>query len=431
MAAGMVLATTQLSGAAPAGIPAPPDGTRQLFSVIGGPPVGQLIIGQQVPRAVQQRAQTQSTAPQGGDIPLGGTYPGLLTPGQNKARPLFTAPGSALITPNSAVTVNANPRRGTVMPYGQCTWGTLFDLVGRMRECSGGMDWVNYTTLTQGGVTEVTGQTYGRVKVEAIANPDRLYTTVYLDLEMFAASGLLGSGLQITPSMSACNNCHAATAPQTQHIQAQQAIEFVQLVVPTVALGAGQETRVNFVPHLFSSSGPNSTSLDVFDSAYERCQNSMAYTGSAMCNFNGIPGLLTYSRAAGSPNQAVAQHIVEAWVLHFHPDHIGDVNTGTALHRTRNQALMTANTKVKDTLCVLLLSGERARLPQTVNPLNCDEYPFASTVEGGYYSNGDPARFSVKYVDATQNKSAGADLNNLVYRAQAISDMEPFYVLVP
>ena len=236
---------------------------------------------------------------------------------------------------------------------------------------------------------------------------------------VYNASAYLAGGMQITPSITACDCYRTYINYQSQHVVEAQMRTFYQDVLPSVGITPGTKVGMNFAQDIFASTGALYGGGDMQQTATERCQNSMAYLNSSMGNFNLVPALLSYSRVAGSPHQAVAQHIGEAWGR-FYPDNLGDVNTGSALHRTRSAWLMDVNGSVKDRLCKPLY-----------RPLGyqCDEYPFASVAEGGYYDNGDPNRYSVKMVPPADNESAGGSLNAM-YRAQAVTDGEAFYVWV-
>ncbi|WP_261955901.1 NucA/NucB deoxyribonuclease domain-containing protein [Streptomyces nigrescens] len=59
-------------------------------------------------------------------------------------------------------------------------------------------------------------------------------------------------------------------------------------------------------------------------------------------------------------------------------------------------------------------------------PLQCDEYPFASTREG---SNKGDNRYSVRLIDGADNETGGRRLNS-VYTANRILDGDPFFVKI-
>jgi hypothetical protein len=62
----------------------------------------------------------------------------------------------------------------------------------------------------------------------------------------------------------------------------------------------------------------------------------------------------------------------------------------------------------------------------TVGPpdYDCDEYPFASVLEGGRTGN-----FAVKYIWASQNRSAGGKLGGF-YHTERIAYGDAFYVVI-
>lgn len=59
-------------------------------------------------------------------------------------------------------------------------------------------------------------------------------------------------------------------------------------------------------------------------------------------------------------------------------------------------------------------------------PLQCDEYPFASTYEGSLKGNN---RFSVRLIEGTDNEAGGRMLNS-TYITNRILDGDPFYVKI-
>jgi len=102
-------------------------------------------------------------------------------------------------------------------------------------------------------------------------------------------------------------------------------------------------------------------------------------------------------------------------VLVGHPGEIG----GSFLHRIdRGSPEYTANVNAKNAAC--------AAMQQPVGPpdYDCDEYPFASTLEGARTGN-----FRVQYLWASHNRSAGGKLSGF-YSADRILYGDPFWVVI-
>ncbi|MFF4828885.1 NucA/NucB deoxyribonuclease domain-containing protein [Streptomyces sp. NPDC001312] len=76
------------------------------------------------------------------------------------------------------------------------------------------------------------------------------------------------------------------------------------------------------------------------------------------------------------------------------------------------------NTAAMDRACATIK-------PSNTDGLDCDEYPFASTWEGA----GSGPNFSVKYLDSTQNRSAGSQLGDW-YTKDGILHKDSFYVAI-
>ncbi|WP_062352967.1 NucA/NucB deoxyribonuclease domain-containing protein [Herbidospora yilanensis] len=56
--------------------------------------------------------------------------------------------------------------------------------------------------------------------------------------------------------------------------------------------------------------------------------------------------------------------------------------------------------------------------------LDCDEFPFASTKEGSLSANGN---FSVRYIDASDNRSSGSQLGVFCQQTRRLGN-DPFWV---
>ncbi|MEU8356296.1 Ig-like domain-containing protein [Nonomuraea sp. NPDC048882] len=84
----------------------------------------------------------------------------------------------------------------------------------------------------------------------------------------------------------------------------------------------------------------------------------------------------------------------------------GEYSSGTEIHRTASKEINLSNREDSGSWCY-------ARWPG-VNPekqeLDCDEYPFATTLEGSSSISGKARNFAVRYVDRAHNRSVGGAL---------------------
>lgn len=111
----------------------------------------------------------------------------------------------------------------------------------------------------------------------------------------------------------------------------------------------------------------------------------------------------------GGPYREAVEHIRDAQNSGLP----GAYPNGAALHRTTDQQQHDDN---RDVACPRGLHRPPGK--------SCDEYPFASTHEGGLTGN-----FSRRMIDATQNTNAGISLI-LTYYSERILHNEPFWVYI-
>lgn len=142
--------------------------------------------------------------------------------------------------------------------------------------------------------------------------------------------------------------------------------------------------------------------------------------------------VMQYSRTSPS-HGAVAKHIYLAQTNPNATDPVasggklipGSPTSGLQLHRLYDKwdAVATTakkeNTAAKDKACGPIR-------PSDPTGLDCDEYPFASTWEG---ARSGINYFSVKYLDSTQNRSAGSQLGDW-YTKDRILHKDGFYVQI-
>ncbi|ONI75839.1 hypothetical protein BWI15_08490 [Kribbella sp. ALI-6-A] len=171
--------------------------------------------------------------------------------------------------------------------------------------------------------------------------------------------------------------------------------------------------------------------LDVPTAAEVRCDNELPGVSSPGCVFAAsVPVITWYSSAL----PAYGRHIKEAQASGLP----GSPGSGRPLHRLTNPAFQEVN---RATSCP-------SSLPRPSDK-SCDEYPFASTYEGGYTGGGTGGRtfewceiadsdthrigrtgpgFSACMIDEEENSGAGRELNTLLYIPYRVLDNDPFHV---
>jgi hypothetical protein len=101
----------------------------------------------------------------------------------------------------------------------------------------------------------------------------------------------------------------------------------------------------------------------------------------------------------------------------------GEYGKGTfALHRLRPDSPLRA---LNRTDAQIACDALRRKVPWDTRGMDCDEYPFACTLEGAASNRWD---FSVEYVDPTQNRRAGGLLSWFFTSDRILYDTDPFYV---
>ncbi|WP_231937814.1 NucA/NucB deoxyribonuclease domain-containing protein [Burkholderia lata] len=98
------------------------------------------------------------------------------------------------------------------------------------------------------------------------------------------------------------------------------------------------------------------------------------------------------------------------------------------LTRTRNATLRADNRAMSKDQCIAQYGRVTGQCTftgdsdETPSDCDCDEYPFAATNQGAK-----TGAFSVKRIDASDNRRAGAFLGDF-FRAQRVLDADEFYV---
>ncbi|VWC34786.1 hypothetical protein BLA23254_06567 [Burkholderia lata] len=168
-----------------------------------------------------------------------------------------------------------------------------------------------------------------------------------------------------------------------------------------------------------------------------RCDVALVKSNSQGCIYADAPAVLRTIVATNPDVDESAIHIREAQAAgrpgKFVPMGDGTIFPDTfesrPLKRTRDATLRRANRDTSKKQCVTKYGSVTGQCTFTGDPdetpsdCDCDEYPFASTEEG---ASTDP-EVSVKRIDASDNRRAGAFLGNF-YLNQRVLDKENFYV---
>lgn len=146
-----------------------------------------------------------------------------------------------------------------------------------------------------------------------------------------------------------------------------------------------------------------------YDSAVYRCDN---YYGTSGCAVPDVP------TGVSMINQPRIDEGIRK--LRARGGHYGDPHGGKPLHWMMND---TQKNKNRAAVCPKTPPADMKRAGRT----SCDEYPFASTYEGGTHL---PAtQRTITWVKKSENDSQGATITNW-RRAFHVMDHDPFYVIV-
>jgi hypothetical protein len=168
-----------------------------------------------------------------------------------------------------------------------------------------------------------------------------------------------------------------------------------------------------------------------------RCDRGLAKVGTEGCVFSDAAAVYVLERADSEVKEA-AEHIFEA---QNNPDpdkrSLGKFmlkegsrgfaegeRSGNALQRAKSRVVQQLN---RDKSCSLATSLLNTRLPLNQSPMctagtqtcSCDEYPFASTWNGGNFR---PERTSAKQINDRHNKAAGTARLANFYTSQRVLD---------
>jgi hypothetical protein len=216
------------------------------------------------------------------------------------------------------------------------------------------------------------------------------------------------------------------------------------LVVPvnfTVLSSASGLPLAHFTPtarYVYSSSG------DPYAARYQlemgntvipemRCDLGLAYVGSNGCVFTQAAAVYVLDRNDANVKEA-AEHIYEAqlkgspgkWMLKPRSLAIADptFTWSNTLQRLKNTDLAQKNRAASCTSSTALINVRPPYSSSTCSPgqagCQCDEYPFASTWNGGKF---DPDRTSVKWINGLQNNKAGGGKLTGFYTTERVLDL--------
>lgn len=179
-----------------------------------------------------------------------------------------------------------------------------------------------------------------------------------------------------------------------------------------------------FRPWLYlNDSGVYST--DVFDGTGARCDSATYLATAQGCIFDRITPSLAYSKAAGSDVRSVALHIEKAiktpalTIPKASGKFIPGGSTASLIHRSIDSKKNTANRTKSRATCLREIGTYDG------SKLNCDEFPFASAMEGSAQTS---VNYSVQVIDRTQNQRAGNNLGVWLGRDRILAG-DGYYVL--
>ncbi|AXF25278.1 hypothetical protein CUJ89_30130 [Burkholderia pyrrocinia] len=285
----------------------------------------------------------------------------------------------------------------------------------------------------------------GRVAIDAYAYSDnpsnQLAWTLKFRFRTRVISGNPG-GLMIKPIVECGSAC--TVSPNAGVPLALGGLSNEVTVTVTPNMGAGNPLEFSpTVEYRVAKSGDsleNGASVSPYAGVgyipVIRCDVGLAKSSSQGCVYPEAPAILRTITATNPDVDESAIHIREAQAA-GHPGRFVPRGDGTIfpdtwaskpLARTRDAVLRRQNRDTSKKQCLAIYGSVNGQCTFTGDPdetptdCDCDEYPFASTEEG---ASRDDA--SVKRIDASDNRRAGAFLGNF-YLNQRVLDAEKFYV---
>ncbi|WP_432141006.1 NucA/NucB deoxyribonuclease domain-containing protein [Streptomyces sp. bgisy084] len=216
-----------------------------------------------------------------------------------------------------------------------------------------------------------------------------------------------GKGVHLNVSASSGGGTKASVHFPQGHSLDSAASGTVNYTTGTIARKKINPKAKTTYGYTFTKPGysPGKTS---YASAVYRCDNYYGTTGCAMTEAPTAINLITLPRISEGIRK-----------LRSHGGHYGDPNGGKPLHWMINA---TQQRKNRQAVCNHPVPPDMRRAGRT----SCDEYPFASTYEGGTHL---PAsQRTITWVKKNENDAQGAGITN--WRRQFhVMDHDPFYVI--
>ncbi len=309
--------------------------------------------------------------------------------------------------------------------------GGAADIAHRFSACRIGSGTVTLRNANQTVVGELTVMAYGY----AYTMRDERTWAYQLELSVVNASGAAAAGVTARFTRScggtACTNAgkNAPAQPLAvgQDARAESYWKWKPAGPKTQGFGLGEWLDTMRAPG-YGTSGPQAFPIEEV-----RCDN-MIGGSRAGCVFPAATPDISYFTLS---YPQFTTHLMNAWGSGL-PGHLG---SGTPLHRTQDQAVADAN---RATACPPRSAGG----PIRPSGYSCDEYPFASTVEGAASSPlggrtfdgcqypglptgvSSPSGWSGCMILKYENSAAGSVLGSTRYKRYRVIEGDPFYVEV-
>lgn len=284
----------------------------------------------------------------------------------------------------------------------------------------------------------------GRVRIDAYTYSDnplnQLSWQVRFRFRTTTLSGN-GGGLQIKPVVECGSQCTVSPSAGVGLVPGGLSGETIVTITPNMSGGNPLYVRP-YVEYRIVKTGDsfeNGSSLTTHSGmSYVpelRCDVGLAKSGTQGCIYWKAPAVMRSVKTSNPDVDESAKHIKEAQAQglpgNFVPRDDGTILPGSdsrALTRTRDAALRASNRDASKQQCIAQYGRVTGQCTftgdsdETPSDCDCDEYPFAATNQGAA-----GGRFSVKRIDASDNRRAGALLGNF-FSAQRVLDGDEFYV---
>ncbi|MGZ2748114.1 NucA/NucB deoxyribonuclease domain-containing protein [Burkholderia stagnalis] len=285
----------------------------------------------------------------------------------------------------------------------------------------------------------------GRVGIEAYAYSDNPSNQLAWTLKFrFRARAISGSpgGVMIKPVVECGSACTVAPNAGVPLAVGGLSNEVSVTVTPNMADDNPLLIRPTIEYRVVKSgdSFENGASMDAYNGMGYipnlRCDVGLAKSSTQGCVYPDAPAVLRTITTANPDVNESAIHILEAQaagrpgklVLLEDGTIFPDKSKSVPLTRTRDATWRSQNRRASKEQCIAQYGSVKGQCTFTGDPdetptdCDCDEYPFAATQEGARSND-----VSVKRIDASDNRRAGAFLGNF-YLNQRVLDNEEFYV---